>query len=403
MIDDLPPQTGFILLLVALALAPASYVFQHMLEGASARDVTGPPPDLSWRSGKKLLLSLLLLAALIAVGVFSFTPLAAKLVAWDGFVPVLLGTFGGFALSTVVKGWHERRVEPLIKGLTLSLDRATQPIRYWLAMTWNALFAALMFVGSVELYRDSVTPRCDNLTDAAELIKNLETCNTMLAATDVDTRERAELLAARGRVHHELNQDAKALADYSAALKLVADDSYTLYNRAVIHARMGDHSRAILDFDASLKLRPDNQDAYLERGLAKLDSRDLRGAIADFTIGHQRDPDDPYPLANRGLAYAWMSDPKRAEADFARVRSDSPVWIVVLRGRAVLAKQRKDHRQVIVHASQALKVEPNDRFSLLMRADAYWAIGQADLSMADDARLQALDRALAPDLTGQTK
>lgn len=383
-----------------MSVAPMLYVIQHLAEGAVARDVTGPPPDLSWRSNRKLLLSLLLLAVLIGIGVFSFSPLAKQLATWDGFFPMLMGAFGSLALAGVVTGWRQGRVEPITRGVTLSFERATQPKRYWLAMGWNTLIAAAMFVGSVELYRAKVAPTCDTASDRAALVENLADCTTMLADNALDSQRRAELLAARGRVQHELGHNGDALADYSAALKLDKTDSYTLYNRALIYHRLGNYRQAIADFDASLRLRPDNDEAYLERGIAKLDSRDFRGAVADFTIGHQRDRDDPYPVANRGVAYAWLNDVKRAEADFGQVDRKSPAWIMVARGRAILAKQRSDHLAVIAHATEALKVDPDDAFSLQMRAEAYWHIGEADLSWADDRRLNDLarrDMAQGPD------
>ncbi len=399
MFDDLPAQTGLILFLVAAGVGPATYVVQHIRAGTSVRDVTAPAPDLSWRSGRQLLVSTLVLTVILAVGVFSFTPLAPRLVAWAGFAPTVLGVFASFALGRLVQGWRERRAEPLIRGLSLSYDRAEQPIGYWSSMTWNAILAGLMFLASGALYHDKITPRCDDSDVQSEWVESLTTCTTMLADKELDPEERSDILAARGRVHARLERNREALADYSAALKLAPRDSYTLYNRALIYAQMGNYRRAIEDFDASLKLRPDNDDTYLQRGLAKLDAGDLPAAVADFTIAHERKRDDPYPLANRGIAYAWQNDPKRAEADFARVAKGEPVWIVVLRGRAILARHRKDHRRVIAHLSEALKLDPDDRFSLLMRADAYWAIGEADLSMADDARLAALDRTAPPGRT----
>ncbi|HEV7290633.1 tetratricopeptide repeat protein [Sphingomonas sp.] len=396
MFDDLPAQIGLILFLIAAGVGPATYVVQHIRAGTSVRDVTAPAPDLSWRSGRQLLVSTLVLTAMLAVGVFSFTPFAPQLVAWDGFAPTVLGVLASYALGRLVQGWRNRRAEPLIRGLSLSYDRAEQPIGYWSSMTWNAIMAGLMFLGSGALYHDKITPRCDDSDAQSEWVESLKSCTTMLADKELDPEDRSDILAARGRVHARLERNREALADYSAALKLAPRDSYTLYNRALIYARMGNYRRAIEDFDASLKLRPDNDDAYTERGFAKMDAGDLPAAVADFTIAHERKRDDPYPLANRGIAYALQNDPKRAEADFARVAKGEPAWILVLRGRAILARHRKDHRRVIAHLTEALKLDPDDRFSLMTRADAYWAIGEADLSMADDARLTALGRTGPP-------
>ncbi len=169
-------------------------------------------------------------------------------------------------------------------------------------------------------------------------------------------------------------------------------DSYALYNRAVIRTRMQDNERAIEDFDASLALRPDNDRAYLERGLAYLNSGRFEESIADFTRLHERNRDDPYALVNRGIAHAWLGDDDRAERDFQQIDVDSEGWQVVLRGRALLAFNRKEFPEAIGYLTQALAIDPEDYFSLRMRADAYWEIGEHDLARDDDDRSMAIDR-----------
>ena len=150
--------------------------------------------------------------------------------------------------------------------------------------------------------------------------------------------------------------------------------------------------RAIEDFGASLALRPDNDKAYLNRGLAYLDSGRFQESIVDFTRLYERNRDHPYALANRGVAYAWLDDEDRAERDFQRFGVDDEAWPVVLRGRAILASNRKDFPEVIQYLTQALEIDPDDYFSLRMRADAYWEIGEHDLSRDDDDRTMAMER-----------
>ena len=106
---------------------------------------------------------------------------------------------------------------------------------------------------------------------------------------------------------------------------------------------------------------------------------------------HNRVPDHPYALANRGLAYAWMDDELNAQNDFDRVGKNQPGWVVVLHGKAVLARNRQKHRQSIDYLSQALEIDPDDYFALRLRADAYWEIGENDLARDDDDRSIALE------------
>lgn len=386
----IPPQAWLVLILAMFAFGPASYVVRHVRQASAARDVTQPPDDLSWRSRRQLYGNLALLAGLLGAAIFIFTPTAKAFAQSDAFVPAVLGVLGSGALGTVIAGWRTRRIEPLIRGISHAFQRDTQPFAYWASFAWNAMLGCAFLAGSIYVAGDNLKPRCDDGPDPATWAKTLRTCDAMLGAGALDNQRRASLLAARGRIHHRLGNDARALADYSETIKLTPDDSYALFNRALIYSRMGDPKRAIGDLNASIALRPDNDDVYLQRGIAYLDLGASEAAVRDFTTLHVRDPEHPYALANRGIAYAWLGNRDLAERDFARVRPGEPGWAIVLRGRAVLAMHRKDHRQAVDLLSQALKLDPEDRFALRMRADAYWEIGERDLARDDDDRLTAL-------------
>lgn len=278
-----------------------------------------PPDDLSWRSEGYFYRSLAISITLVAVGMFIFTPAAESFARSDAFVPSLLGAIGTYALGTTIHGWRNGRIEPLLRGLSRTFDREEQHLRYWASLGWNAVLGCALLAGSAGIVHENKTLRCDDSEDKGLLTDALEACDTLLAQEGLGEESRADLLAARGRVHHRLGADSRALADYSAALDLEPNDSYALYNRAIIYTRMGDLQSSIEDFDATLALRPDNQEAYLNRGLAFLDTGRPDKAIDDFTALYEGNPDHPYALANRGIAYAWMGNDGLAERDFAKV------------------------------------------------------------------------------------
>jgi lipoprotein NlpI len=335
--------------------------------------------------------SLAITITLLAIGIFIVTPTAESFAHSDAFVPSLLGAIGTYALGTTINGWRNGRIEPLLRGFSRTFDREEQPVRYWASLGWNAALGCALLAGSVGTVHYNKVLRCDDSDDKGLLTEALEACDTLLAQDGLGEETRADLLAARGRVHDRLGADARALADYSAALDLEPNDSYALYNRAMIYARMGDLQRSIEDLDASLALRPDNLEAYFNRGLAFLDTGRPNKAIDDFTTLYERNPDHPYALANRGIAYAWTGNDRLAERDFAKLHPGDPGWPVVLRGRAVLAMDRQDYDRVIEQLSQALVLDPNDLFALRMRADAYWKTGQQDLARDDDDRSMKLE------------
>lgn len=395
--DSIPPQAWIALALAITALAPASYVWRHLTHGIAPRDITLPPEDLEWKSDRQLYRCLAILVGLLGLGAFVFTPQAEAFARSDWFLPTIFGAVGTFALGTLLPGWHKGEIEPLIRGVSQSYSKHEHPKRYWASLAWNAALGSGLMTASLGLVHGNATPDCDDdSADRAVLLDNLVACDAVLAEFGSDEARRADLLGDRGRVHHRLGNDENALADYSEALEFEPDDSYTLYNRALIHERLDNRIQAIQDFSASLALRPDNNEAYLSRGLAYLDSGRFEESILDFTRLHERDPDNPYALANRGIAHAWLGQADRAERDFQRFDVDAEAWPVVLRGRAVLAFRRQDFPETIRYLTQALEIDPDDYFSLRMRADAFWEVGEHDLARDDDDRTMAMDQTKEP-------
>lgn len=390
-VDAIPPQAWIALPLAVSALAPAAYVWRYFTHGLTPRDITLPPEDLSWKSGRHLLFCLASLTGLLAIGGFAFTEWAEDFARSEWLAPALLGAVGSYALGTVVPGWRNGEIRPLIRGSSRSYSRAEQPRRYWASLIWNGAIGLALTVGSLGIVYGNTKPACDYNGDEEELFEAVATCNAMLADHDLDVEKRADLLGDRGRVHHRLGNSHLALLDYSKAIELEPGDSYALFNRALIHRELRDLPNAIEDLDASLAIRPENDRAYLERGLANLDLGRFEEAVEDFTLLHNRVPDHPYALANRGLAYAWMDDELNAQNDFDRVGKNQPGWVVVLHGKAVLARNRQKHRESIDYLSQALEIDPDDYFALRLRADAYWEIGENDLARDDDDRSIALE------------
>lgn len=314
--NSIPPQAWIALALAITALAPASYVWQHWTHGLAPRDITLPPEDLEWKSDRQLYRCLAILVGLLGIGIFVFTPQAEAFARSDWFIPTIFGAVGTFALGTLLPGWREGEIEPLIRGVSQTYSKHEHPKRYWASMAWNAALGSGLMAASLGLIYDNATADSDDKTVS------------------------------------------------------------TLPYLPCIGAYPGLESN----------------EAYLDRGLKLLNGGCFQASIADFTRLHERDPDNPYALANRGIAHAWLGEADRAERDFQRFDVDDEAWPVVLRGRAVLAFRREDFPETIRHLTQALEIDPNDYFSLRMRADAYWEIGEHDLARDDDDRTMAMDR-----------
>lgn len=62
---------------------------------------------------------------------------------------------------------------------------------------------------------------------------------------------------------------AGAIADFSQAIYLNANDYRAYYNRGCVCGRQGNYTTAVQDFTVSLQLNPNNAEAYLSRGIAR--------------------------------------------------------------------------------------------------------------------------------------
>ena len=69
-------------------------------------------------------------------------------------------------------------------------------------------------------------------------------------------------------MHAQTGQYAKALEDYTAALKADPRSSYALYNRGILNDRLSRYEAATQDFSAAIALEPANSDFYHNRGYA---------------------------------------------------------------------------------------------------------------------------------------
>lgn len=345
-------------MLAITAWGPASYVWRYFTHHRRLRDITLPPEDLSWKSRALLLRSLALVTVLLAIGLFIFTPQAERFARSEWFAPTLMGAFGSYVLGTLVAGWRKGEIQPLVRGVSATFRRAEQPKRYWASMAWNGLLAFACVLGSAGILRDILTPRCDDpdTADVAELTEALASCDDAAAQTGLDPQDRAATLAARGRVNHRLGKLPEAVEDYSAALALNPRDAHTLSNRGQLLEWMGHSVRAIDDLDASLTLEPDNPDARLSRGLAH------------------------YDLGQTALA----------ERDFATLGTDDSRLAGALATQVEAALSAKRYQEAVRLATRALAIQPENRWVLQLRADAYWQLGEKALSQADDDRFRAL-------------
>lgn len=394
MFKDIPAPVWLLIAIGAVAYAPAVYVYRFLTHSPARRDITQPSSDLSWRTSRQLGLSIAMLAGLVALAGFIFTPAAAQFARSPNFMPLLMGALGAWALSSVPRGLAEGKVQPMVRGVSSTFEREAEPKRFWASISWNATLGCLCIWLAYVTFRDApdeaLKASCYDWNTTHTPQEELSACNELLRKRDEQSNDYADLLTARGYAYHRAGEYRRALSDYSTALRINGDDSYALYNRGLIHQGCGNYKEAIEDYSRSIELRPENADAYINRGTIYLDTGRFKKSIADMTKAHELDPKNPDALAVRGMAHAWRFDVQHARADFAALQAIDPRNPVLIRGDALLKMNAGDLSGAVKQLTAALNRYPKDTWSLRMRADAYRQLGEAEKSRIDANRLALL-------------
>lgn len=89
----------------------------------------------------------------------------------------------------------------------------------------------------------------------------------------------------RGLAKHENGQYAKAIADFTVAIRLAPDDASaadSYYNRARSFHELGRHEEALADLDMAIELNPDDAAYYYNRAVAKRNLWQREDALIDL-------------------------------------------------------------------------------------------------------------------------
>ena len=92
----------------------------------------------------------------------------------------------------------------------------------------------------------------------------------------------ADIYNDRGLARFRLADLKGAIADFSFAIRINANDSRAYYNRGCACQRHGDDRGAIHDFTQSLRFNPANAEAYVNRGIARHRLGYQQAAIEDL-------------------------------------------------------------------------------------------------------------------------
>jgi tetratricopeptide (TPR) repeat protein len=195
-------------------------------------------------------------------------------------------------------------------------------------------------------------------------------------------------------------------------LKRHPRDVGLLVQRGDLYFKLHEFDQAILDYSAAIAIDDQADEAYFGRGMALGRAGQIKEGIADLTVYIRRHPDNARAYTKRGVRYLWLHDDQRAERDLARAialntanaeahddlgviharRGDfatalqhfqaaiqiDPTYFKAYHNQAMVLYIRGRYNQALASTNASLKLVPQQRNTLLLKADILQALGRRE-------------------------
>jgi tetratricopeptide (TPR) repeat protein len=160
--------------------------------------------------------------------------------------------------------------------------------------------------------------------------------------------------------------------------------------RGIAYVKLKDYDRAIADYTAALRLEPNNPRPMNLRGIAYRLKGEYDAAIADYDAVLKREPNNAQTYNNRGQAYRWKGDYDRALADFNQAIKLNPTYPLSYGGRAAVYRLKLDFPRAIADHNMAIRYNSQFPPAYYNRGTTYEAQGDYPRALADYRQALAL-------------
>jgi tetratricopeptide (TPR) repeat protein len=252
----------------------------------------------------------------------------------------------------------------------------------------NAVLTVIARFGFIAtaLWLSATAVFADRMADCAQSRSaelKIGACTDIIQSGDMDAGMRA--LAYRNRANGRLWAGAfeQAIADYSAAIKLNAQNAPAFAGRAQARLGRGDADGAITDYGEALHLAPDTTLFLIGRGHAQLVRENPELAIIDFTRAIALNPKSASAFNHRGLAYRRKGELDRAIADYSAAISINPIYALAFNNRGYVYEAQGKREAAIADFRAALLLDA----SLVGAKDGLRRLGSQSLFAAESEQL----------------
>jgi tetratricopeptide (TPR) repeat protein len=180
---------------------------------------------------------------------------------------------------------------------------------------------------------------------------------------------------------------------YTQELKATPKSVALLIKRGDLYFKMHKFDKAVADYSAAIKLDDRADKAYFGRGLALGRNGNIRAGIKDLSVYIGRHPTDSYGYTKRGIRYLWLGDDSNAEKDLSKAIKLNPRNAEAHDDLGVVFGRRGDYKTAFKNFSACVTIDPTYFKGWHNLAMAYYVFGDDRLAL--NAVNQSL--ALVPD------
>lgn len=217
----------------------------------------------------------------------------------------------------------------------------------------------------------------------------------LLERKTLEDQHRVIALRWRGDVYRHLRDDAKAIADYDAALVIDPQYAWAYAGRAETYRWMEKYGEAAADFDKAIELEPNFVWAVAHRGelYRKLDQKEK--ALADFNRAIELDPNLAWVIASRGELYRSLEQYTYALADLNQAITLNPTYGWAYAGRGQTYRKLGQYEAALADFNQAVSLNPDYYWAIAGRAQTWRKLAHYQEAVADFTRAVELNPAYA--------
>jgi tetratricopeptide (TPR) repeat protein len=250
------------------------------------------------------------------------------------------------------------------------------------------LAAAAAVLAASAVANADVLSDCTTAKDGAVRIRQ---CGALIESPGTSPELKLAALRARAGAYAARADHDKAIADYTQAIALKANDGEAYAGRGEARLAKRDTDGAIADFTQAIRYSGDTPALYVTRGYAQLVKGANAEAAADFTVAIGLDNKNASAYNNRGLAYRKKGDLDLAIEDYTTAIKLNPSYALAFNNRGYVFEAKGQKQEASADFRRALSLDP----SLVGAKKALARLGEPEIVTLESDRLVAQGKALA--------